>query len=659
MIGRTVSHYRILGTLGSGGMGVVYLAEDERLGRQVALKFLPATWSQERNALERFRVEARAASLLSHPGICAIYDIGEDGDTPFIVMEALKGETLRERIARGPMKVGEVLDVGIQLADALDAAHSQGIVHRDVKPANIFVSDKNRVKVLDFGLAKLTASSPTASSGVDTTSPVTLRAPDNQITMPGTALGTVSYMSPEQARGEDIDARTDLFSLGTVLYEMVTGRQAFGGSTTAVVYDQILNRTPRPIAHLNPIVPPRLETVIATALEKDRELRYQHASDLQAELKRIRRDIESMSFAGSQPAVQPAPPTAPAPEPSVIAPPAPPGHRWERAVVAIAVLAALVAGLWIWRGTSPAPQQEVASLQSAPPVEQAPAAPPAATPPPPTSPSALPTSPTVSAPPPVADPPRAARNEEPPRQPAPARGQSAAAPAATPPPSVDPGLPRSSPRGTTTPTTQAPAPRQDVALSAPSATTTAPPPVTPSPAAASPATAQLVTGPPPPLPSPPAPAAVTTPPAPAETAPPPVVSTPAPRTPVQQPPAAATTTPATSPPPSPPPTETDEAAIRRVIRTYEQAIETKDIVLYRSVRPGLRATEETTLRNSFRQVDSQEVDIRVDSLTVTGRTATARIARTDTLVTGGRRQTQKSSQTLRFERTPAGWVIAE
>src|SRR5687767_7164518 len=295
MIGRVVSHYRILSTLGSGGMGVVYLAEDSRLGRQVALKFLPASWSQEPKSLERFRIEARAASSLSHPAICAIYDIGQDGETPFIVMEALKGETLRERIGKGPLKVSDVLDIALQLADALEAAHAQGIVHRDIKPANIFLGEKNRVKVLDFGLAKLAASPSSLSSGADTRSPSD-GTQSNQITQPGTALGTVSYMSPEQARGEQIDSRTDLFSLGAVLYEMVTGSQAFGGSTTAIVYDAILNRAPRPIVHIDPLIPPRLETVIATALEKDRDLRYQHASDMEAELRRIRRDLDAGSL---------------------------------------------------------------------------------------------------------------------------------------------------------------------------------------------------------------------------------------------------------------------------------------------------------------------------------------------------------------------------
>src|SRR5262245_54186279 len=331
MIGRTVSHYRILSTLGSGGMGVVYLAEDGRLGRQVALKFLPATFAKETRALERFHVEARAASALSHPAICAIYDIGQDGDTPFIVMEALKGETLRERIARGPLKIGDVLEIGTQLADALEAAHARGIVHRDIKPANIFIGDRNRVKVLDFGLAKLTSAPSSLSSTSDTT-PAAGRLDSNQITQPGTAVGTVSYMSPEQARGEDIDSRTDLFSLGAVLYEMVTGSQAFGGNTTALVYEAILNRAPRPIAQLNPLVPPRLEAVIATALEKERDLRYQHASDLHAELRRIRRDLDTGSMATSQTLVNATRPNIPPPTPTTTTFPARTAmHKLERA----------------------------------------------------------------------------------------------------------------------------------------------------------------------------------------------------------------------------------------------------------------------------------------------------------------------------------------
>ncbi len=294
MIGRSISHYKILSTLGSGGMGVVYLAEDERLGRQVALKFLPAESVSSRQALDRFRVEARAASSLSHPGICAIFDIGDDEGTPYIVMEVLRGESLRDRINRGPMRVADLLEIAIQLADALDAAHAQGIIHRDIKPSNIFVGDKSRTKILDFGLAKLSQTSASTSSGAATRF---LNASTHRdLTMPGSALGTVSYMSPEQARGEEVDTRTDLFSLGVVLYEMATGTQAFGGSTQAIVFDAILNRTPQPVSHVNPLIPPRLEALIATALEKDRDLRHQHASDFEAELKRIRRDLESGSL---------------------------------------------------------------------------------------------------------------------------------------------------------------------------------------------------------------------------------------------------------------------------------------------------------------------------------------------------------------------------
>jgi serine/threonine protein kinase len=335
MIGRAISHYRVLSALGSGGMGVVYLAEDERLGRQVALKFLPQESLKNRQALDRFRVEARAASSLSHPGICAIYDIGEDDGMPFIVMEALRGENLRDRINKGPLKIGELVDVGIQLADALEAAHNQGIIHRDIKPSNIFVGDKNRVKILDFGLAKL-STAPGSGSGVDASTHQTVV---KQLTMPGSALGTVSYMSPEQARGEDVDTRTDLFSLGAVLYEMATGAQAFGGSTHAVVFDAILNHTPPVLLNLNPLVPQRLEEIINTLLEKDRELRCQHASDLQAELKRLRRDLDSgtmMSAVGaSRAGVSGASParTSASRQPSApaIPPPAPARSLWPPA----------------------------------------------------------------------------------------------------------------------------------------------------------------------------------------------------------------------------------------------------------------------------------------------------------------------------------------
>ena len=619
MIGRTISHYRILSPLGSGGMGVVYLAEDERLGRQVALKFLPPTWTRERMALERFRVEARAASSLSHPGICAIFDIGDDGDTPFIVMEALKGETLRERIAKGPLKTVDVLDIGIQLADALEAAHAQSIVHRDIKPANIFLGDKNRVKVLDFGLAKLTSPS-SLSSGADTTSPATRGPLENQITIPGTALGTVSYMSPEQARGEDIDSRTDLFSLGAVLYEMVTGHQAFGGSTTAVVYDAILNRAPRQIAHLNPLVPPRLETVIATALEKDRELRYQHASDLQAELKRVRRDLDSATLVMSQPGLS----AARASTPALATPPAhatvAPSHRsWETAVAVVAVIAVVAAGVWIWRGQ----QGESIPANASTPSRVEPSTPPAET---------LGAATSTVAPETVASPPPSVRPLAPTQVSRP-----------TPPPQQQRSQ-TSQPVDTAREVSPALPPPPTPAASAPGASTS-PVPVAAGPASISPQPASPVVEDPP-IPPASAPAAQ---PGPAPETP--AAPSPRPILPTDQ------VAPAVQATASP--VETDEAAIRRVIRSYEQAIETKDISLYRSLRPGLPPAAETAIRNSFRQAGSQEVDIRVETLRVDGRTATARINRQDTLVSGGRRQTSNTTQTLRFEKTAAGWVIAE
>ena len=675
MIGKTISHYRVTHQLGAGGMGVVYGADDDRLGRQVALKFIPEDMARDRQAIERFRVEARAASGLNHPNICTVYDIGEHEGHPFIVMESMKGQTLHDRLSTGMLKVPQIIDFGIEIADALDAAHAQGIVHRDIKPANIFLTDRGHVKVMDFGLAKLLS----AQDGM-TTQAQAIEA----LTQPGMALGTSSYMSPEQAAGDTIDGRSDLFSLGIVLYECAAGRRPFTGNSARAVLSAILHTAPIAPGLFNQDLPQRLQQVISDCLEKDPDLRYQNAASLRADLKRVKRDLESGRTASVTPAGNSRTTSAPdhiaEPTAALSSPiPGPPSSRRRLAplaigvVIAVGVVAAAIG--YVRRPVvSDAPATTAAASSSAALVQ-----------------SRLESAERslqakqyhdaqryadevlVAAPghaqaiavreQAIARLRQAEAGLERARKMIQAGDVRGAVRALDEARTIDPfapGLIEVSQLMADRFKSQAEAAElelQRARAAAPAqraAAAPAPPPAPPKSAAASPApteTSRESSSPPAAPVAPPTPPPVTA----------PVVEPPA-RT---EPAESAAIKPAPSPvaerkPPADAVREPDDdSAIRAVVAAYARAIESKDLALFRSIKPNLGAEEERRIQQGFRAVTSQKVNVTIASIDRRGDQASVLLRRQDIIEASGRRQSADSRQTMTLAKSKGAWVIVE